>query len=104
MWGRFGCDLFVILPVNYVTAGVAWAPSGGCFAVGSFDMLRLCGGAGWTCSFNKVGSGSLGESIDFCGGDLRIRGVMVLLFLLMILMRKIKGGGMMFSRWKWWWW
>jgi intraflagellar transport protein 80 len=42
-----------------VTTSVAWAPSGEYFAVGSFDMIRLCNKTGWTYAFNKVDSGSI---------------------------------------------
>ena len=59
LWDQFGRNLFVSLPYNYVTTSIAWAPSGEYFAVGSFDMLRLCNKTGWTYSFNKVDSGSL---------------------------------------------
>jgi intraflagellar transport protein 80 len=59
LWDQFGRNLFVSLPYNYVTTSVAWAPSGEYFAVGSFDMLRLCNKTGWTYSFSKIDSGSL---------------------------------------------
>ena len=59
LWDQFGRNLFVSLPYNYVTTSIAWAPSGEYFAVGSFDMLRLCNKTGWTYSFNKIDSGSL---------------------------------------------
>ena len=59
VWDQYGRNLFVSLPYNYVTTSVAWAPSGEYFAVGSFDMMRLCNKTGWTYSFNKIDSGSL---------------------------------------------
>ena len=59
LWDQFGRNLFVSLPYNYVTTSVSWAPSGEYFAVGAFDMLRLCNKTGWTYSFNKIDSGSL---------------------------------------------
>ena len=59
LWDQFGRNLFVSIPYNYVITSVAWAPSGEYFAVGSFDMLRLCNKTGWTYSFNKIDSGSL---------------------------------------------
>ena len=59
LWDQSGRNLFVSLPYNYVTTSVAWAPSGEYFAVGSFDMLRLCNKTGWTYSFSKIDSGSL---------------------------------------------
>ena len=59
VWDQYGRNLFVSLPYNYVTTSVAWAPSGEYFAVGSFDMMRLCNKTGWTYSFNKIDSGSI---------------------------------------------
>ena len=59
IWDHYGRNLFVSLPYNYVTTSVAWAPSGEYFAVGSFDMVRLCNKTGWTYSFNKIDSGSI---------------------------------------------
>lgn len=38
---------------------VKWSPNGDMFAVGSFEMLRLCDKSGWTHSFDKPKSGSL---------------------------------------------
>ena len=59
VWDQYGRNLFVSLPYNYVTTSVSWAPSGEYFAVGSFDMMRLCNKTGWTYSFNKIDSGSI---------------------------------------------
>ena len=59
IWDQYGRNIFVSLPYNYVTTSVAWAPSGEYFAVGSYDMLRLCNKTGWTYSFNKIDSGSI---------------------------------------------
>ena len=38
---------------------VKWSPNGELFAVGSFEMLRLCDKPGWTHSFNKPECGSV---------------------------------------------
>lgn len=38
---------------------VAWSPNGELFAVGAFNMLRLCDKTGWTYSLNKAQSGSI---------------------------------------------
>ena len=59
VWDQYGRNLFVSLPYNYVTTSIAWASSGEYFAVGSFDMMRLCNKTGWTYSFNKIDSGSI---------------------------------------------
>ncbi len=55
----FGRNLYVSSPYNYVITSVSWAPSGEYFAVGSFEMVRLCNKTGWTYSFNKIDSGSI---------------------------------------------
>ena len=68
VWDQYGRNLFVSLPYNYVTTSVAWAPSGEYFAVGSFDMMRLCNKTGWTYSFNKIDSGSLFKLSWSCDG------------------------------------
>lgn len=38
---------------------IKWSPTGEYFAVGSFEMLRLCDKSGWSHSFDKPASGSL---------------------------------------------
>lgn len=38
---------------------IKWAPNGEVFAVGSFEMLRLCDKSGWSHSFDKPQTGSL---------------------------------------------
>ena len=38
---------------------IKWSPNGDVFAVGSFEMLRLCDKSGWSHSFDKPASGSL---------------------------------------------
>lgn len=38
---------------------ISWSPSGEVFAVGSFNLLKLCDKAGWTHAFAKPNSGSL---------------------------------------------
>ena len=77
IWDQYGRNLFVSLPYNYVTTSVSWAPSGEYFAVGSFDMIRLCNKTGWTYSFNKIDSGSIfklswsqdGSTVAGAGGN-----------------------------------
>lgn len=38
---------------------IKWAPNGDYFAVGSFEMLRLCDRSGWSHSFDKPDCGSI---------------------------------------------
>jgi intraflagellar transport protein 80 len=42
-----------------VITSIKWAPNGDYFAVGSFEMLRLCDRSGWSYSFHKPNCGSL---------------------------------------------
>jgi intraflagellar transport protein 80 len=42
-----------------VITSIKWSPNGDVFAVGSFEMLRLCDKSGWSHSFDKPASGSL---------------------------------------------
>ena len=53
IWDTFGRNLFTSSPYEYVITAVSWAPNGEFFAVGSFDMLRLCDKTGWTYSLVK---------------------------------------------------
>ena len=43
----------------YVINSIKWSPNGEYFAVGAFEMLKLCDKTGWTYSFNKTNVGSL---------------------------------------------
>jgi intraflagellar transport protein 80 len=42
-----------------VITSIKWAPNGEVFAVGAFEMLRLCDKTGWSHSFDKPNSGSI---------------------------------------------
>lgn len=42
IWDSFGRIIFSSTPYDYVITSIAWAPNGDYFAVGSFEMLRLC--------------------------------------------------------------
>jgi hypothetical protein len=42
-----------------VITSIKWAPNGDYFAVGSFEMLRLCDKSGWSYSFHKPNCGSI---------------------------------------------
>jgi intraflagellar transport protein 80 len=47
------------MPYDHVITSIKWAPNGDYFAVGSFEMLRLCDKSGWSYSFHKPNTGSL---------------------------------------------
>ena len=59
VWDQFGRQLYNSLPYDHVITSVKWAPNGEVFAVGAFEMLRLCDKSGWSHSFDKPQSGSL---------------------------------------------
>ena len=59
IWDSFGRNLYSASPYECVITSVAWSPNGQLFAVGSFDMIRLCEKTGWTYSFVKPSSGSI---------------------------------------------
>jgi intraflagellar transport protein 80 len=59
VWDQYGRQLYSSLPYDHVVTSVKWAPNGEMFAVGAFEMLRLCDKTGWSHSFDKPESGSL---------------------------------------------
>jgi len=59
LWDNYGRLLFTSNPYDYVITSVAWAPNGEYFAVGSYEMIKLCDKTGWTYSFHKLNCGSL---------------------------------------------
>ena len=50
VWDSFGRQLFSSRPMEHVITSIAWCPNGDCFAVGLYNMLRLCDKTGWTHS------------------------------------------------------
>lgn len=54
VFDTYGRLLFASAPYDYVITSIAWSPNGDYFAVGSYDMLRLCDKTGWTYSFHKI--------------------------------------------------
>eukprot|EP00002_Diphylleia_rotans_P010897 TRINITY_DN2155_c0_g1_i7.p1 TRINITY_DN2155_c0_g1~~TRINITY_DN2155_c0_g1_i7.p1 ORF type:complete len:666 (-),score=114.98 TRINITY_DN2155_c0_g1_i7:671-2668(-) len=73
VWDQFGRLLFSSQPSENVITSVAWSPDGELFAVGSYDMIRLCDKTGWTYSRIKSETGSIFDiawtldSTQFCG-------------------------------------
>ena len=59
VWDSFGRQLFQSAPCSHVITSVGWSPSGETFAVGAYNMLRLCDQTGWTYSHEQTKSGSL---------------------------------------------
>uniref|UniRef100_A0A6A7G623 Intraflagellar transport protein 80 homolog n=2 Tax=Hirondellea gigas TaxID=1518452 RepID=A0A6A7G623_9CRUS len=59
VWDRYGRQLYSSAQHHHPITGLAWAPDGQLFAVGSYNTLRLCDKAGWCHSLDKPSSGSL---------------------------------------------
>lgn len=59
VWDQYGRQLYSSLPYDHVITSIKWAPNGEVFAVGAFEMLRLCDKTGWSHSFDKPNSGSI---------------------------------------------
>jgi len=59
VWDAFGRQLFKSqLQCNVITS-ISWNPKGDCFAVGTFNSLRLCDKTGWTYVRDETTVGSL---------------------------------------------
>ena len=59
VWDSFGRQLYQSAPYDHVITSVKWSPNGDLFAVGSYEMIRLCDKSGWSYSFAKHTCGSL---------------------------------------------
>ena len=59
VWDQFGRQLYNSSPYDHVITSCKWAPNGDYFAVGSFEMIRLCDKSGWSHSFDKPQCGSI---------------------------------------------
>ena len=59
VWDAYGRQLYSSAAVEFSIASVAWAPNGRYFAVGSFNMLRLCDKTGWSHSREQPNCGSI---------------------------------------------
>ncbi|KAH8054388.1 hypothetical protein JL721_10512 [Aureococcus anophagefferens] len=59
VWDHFGRQLYQSQPFAHVITAVAWSPNGAYFAVGAYNMLRLCDKTGWSCCRERPNSGSI---------------------------------------------
>lgn len=59
VWDPYGQPLYSSEVHDHAIMAVRWAPDGLVFAVGSFNMLRLCDQAGWSQSLEKIKSGAV---------------------------------------------
>mmetsp|Transcript_39397 Transcript_39397/g.47784 ORF Transcript_39397/g.47784 Transcript_39397/m.47784 type:complete len:763 (-) Transcript_39397:804-3092(-) len=59
VWDCYGRLLFQSPATEYSITSVSWCPDGELFAVGSFNMLRLCDKTGWSYAKDKTNTGSI---------------------------------------------
>ncbi|TKR81001.1 hypothetical protein L596_014953 [Steinernema carpocapsae] len=59
VWDSLGRPLFSSGPHEYPITSLAWNLDGDLFAVGSFNLIRLCDQHGWSHSLEKLQTGSL---------------------------------------------
>lgn len=59
IWDAFGRQLYASAPFDFAVTAVKWCQSGSYFAVGSFNMLRLCDRTGWSLSRSAPDAGSI---------------------------------------------
>lgn len=56
LWDSYGRLLFQSAPLEFVVSSIAWSPNGKYFAVGAYNMLKLCDRTGWCYSRESIGS------------------------------------------------
>jgi WD40 repeat protein len=59
VWDAFGQCLYSSSTHDHPIMCCSWAPDGQLFAVGSYNMLRLCDVAGWSHSLDKPKCGAV---------------------------------------------
>ncbi|KAE9554173.1 hypothetical protein FO519_002594 [Halicephalobus sp. NKZ332] len=59
VWDQFGRPVYTSVTHGYPVTSVSWSPDGGLFAVGAFNILRLCDKVGWSHTLEKVSVGSI---------------------------------------------
>jgi len=65
IWDSYGRLLFCSAPLDHVVTSVAWSPNGKYFAVGSYNVLKLCDRTGWSYCRESPETGSI-FSIHWC--------------------------------------
>jgi intraflagellar transport protein 80 len=59
VWDSYGRNLFTSSAYDYSITSVAWSPSGEVFAVGSFNMLKVCDKTGWAYNRTPTHTGAI---------------------------------------------
>lgn len=65
VWDAYGRTLFTSAQLEHVVTSVSWSPNGKYFAVGSYNVLKLCDRTGWSYAREPVETGSI-MSISWC--------------------------------------
>jgi len=65
IWDAYGRLLFASAPLDHVVTSLAWSPTGKHFAVGAYNVLKLCDRTGWSYCRETPESGSV-FSISWC--------------------------------------
>mmetsp|Transcript_128351 Transcript_128351/g.411344 ORF Transcript_128351/g.411344 Transcript_128351/m.411344 type:complete len:761 (+) Transcript_128351:159-2441(+) len=65
IWDSYGRMLFSSAPMDHVITALAWSPTGKHFAVGSFNVIKLCDRTGWSYCRETPNVGSV-FSISWC--------------------------------------
>jgi intraflagellar transport protein 80 len=68
VWDAFGRQLYSSRPMEHVITSIGWSPNGESFAVGSYNIVRLCDKAGWTHCRQRLQSGSV-QNLTCAGGN-----------------------------------
>eukprot|EP00906_Rhabdomonas_costata_P015489 RCo022262 len=59
VWDSYGRQLFASAPLEYAVTAVQFSPDGEMYAVGSFNMLRICDKTGWSHCRENTNTGSI---------------------------------------------
>eukprot|EP00994_Dinema_validum_P002678 NODE_159_length_2317_cov_91.151675_g113_i0.p1 GENE.NODE_159_length_2317_cov_91.151675_g113_i0~~NODE_159_length_2317_cov_91.151675_g113_i0.p1 ORF type:complete len:752 (-),score=174.38 NODE_159_length_2317_cov_91.151675_g113_i0:3-2258(-) len=59
VWDSYGRQLFQSQPLDYAITAVEFSPDGEMYAVGSFNMLRVCDKTGWSQCRENTATGSI---------------------------------------------
>lgn len=59
VWDSFGRQLKSSQPIEHVITSISWSPNGESFALGSYNVVRLCDKTGWTHCRQRLQVGSV---------------------------------------------
>lgn len=59
VWDSYGRQLFSSAPLDYAVTSVGFSPDGEMFAVGAFNILRICDKTGWSHCREATNTGSI---------------------------------------------